>query len=89
MSHEKPQESKYEFSSRKGEQFSVSDDVMDSYHHVVELMNPEGKLTYVPTESQVNEAKSELHNKFIAENKGVNMPVDELLENLDVLASPL
>jgi hypothetical protein len=89
MPYEKPKEEGAIFETREGQRFVVSEDVERLYHDVVNLIHPEGKLTYVPTESQIDAAKAKLHEKFILQNDGVEMPVDELLKNLDTYMRPL
>jgi hypothetical protein len=78
-----------EFRTRPGEKFNVSEDVASAYEDILKLAHPEGRLTYIPSANQIEKAKTVLYEKFMAENKGVEMSPDELFDNMDTLMSPL
>lgn len=86
MPYENPQESIREavFLTRPEERFKVSEEMLGLYNHVCYLAQTDEKPTDL-----IEKAKVKLHDKFIADNEGVEMPVDELLKNLDRYNSPL
>jgi len=71
--------------TRPGEKFNMSEDILDAYQEVVTRVH----RTDVYSKEKIEEAKTQLHDKFIAENPGTEMPIEELLKNLDVYNSPL
>lgn len=86
MSKENPEEVKIaEFLSRPGQKFNISQDALATYREVANRVHHPNAYS----NEEIEAVKNHLHEEFIAANPGTEMPIEELLKNLDVYHQPM